>query len=35
MHEDIFKRWLKKPSLADIIHGIGGIKHAMEHYFEK
>lgn len=35
MEESLLKRWMKKPSIADIIHGVKGISHAIEHYLEK
>ena len=35
MDETLLKRWMKKPSLADIFHGVSGLMHAAEHYFEK
>lgn len=35
MEETFLKRWMKNPSLADIFHGVSGVIHAAEHYFEK
>jgi hypothetical protein len=35
MESGFFKRYMKGFSLADIIHGVKGIWHAIEHYFEK
>jgi hypothetical protein len=35
MDETFLKRWMRNPSLADIFHGVSGVIHAAEHYFEK
>lgn len=35
MEETLLKRWMKRPSLADIFNWVSGLMHAAEHYFEK